>query len=314
MSLDASNSRDDGLSPQRIATAEFATTRRGYDRDEVKAFLGKVAAQVAVLESMLSRVSSELEVHRRSLRGRPEDSILDPSMVGEQAAEVVRIASDTARAIRIQAESHSDAILDRAERSSQRIVEDAEAKAEALQLESSQSAQDLILRAKKQADELVRHAETQSDELIEKARQEGSEIVARAKDLRTSYLDDARQKVDVLVKEVSELEAARNSVLSILTGAGRMIARAENTLNPESTRQVEQKGKVEELIDSDSSDLPGDAVELGAGGSVAAANNGLEVDSELEETQPGDLLGNSEPAGNQTRDWDQLDVAVDQEA
>ncbi|NNN12159.1 MAG: DivIVA domain-containing protein [Acidimicrobiaceae bacterium] len=314
MSLDASNNREDGLSPQRIATTEFASTRRGYDRDEVRAFLGKVAAQVAVLESMLSRVSSELEVHRRSLRGRPEDSILDPSMVGEQAAEVVRIASDTARAIRIQAESHSDAILERAERSSQRIVEDAEAKAEALQLESSQSAQDLILRAKKQADELVRHAETQSDELIEKARQEGSEIVARAKDLRTSYLDDARHKVDVLVKEVSELEAARNSVLSILTGAGRMIARAENTLDPESTRRVGQKGKVEVLIDSDSSDIPGDAVELGIGGSVATANDGSHEDSVFEDTRPGNVPDSLEPGGNQTLDSGQLDEVVDQEA
>lgn len=314
MSFDASNSREDGLSPQRIATAEFASTRRGYDRDEVRAFLGKVAAQVAVLESMLSRVSSELEVHRRSLRGRPEDSILDPSMVGEQAAEVVRIASDTARAIRIQAESHSDAILERAERNSQRIVEDAEAKAEALQMESSQSAQDLMLRAKQQAEELVRRAETESDELIEKARQEGSEIVARAKDLRTSYLDDARHKVDVLVKEVSELEAARNSVLSILTGAGRMIARAENTLDPDSTRRAGQKGKVEVLIDSDSGDLPGDAVELGAGGSTPATSNDLREESVIGETRPGNVPDSSEPKGNQTLDNVQLDAEKSQEA
>lgn len=294
MSLDAASNREDGLSPQRIATAEFPSARRGYDREEVKIFLGKVAAQVAVLESMLSRVSSELEVHRRTLRGRPEDSILDPSMVGEQAAEVVRIASDTARAIRIQAESHSDAIRERAERSAQRIVEDAEAKAEALQLESSQSAQDLILRAKKQAEELVRNAESQSEELVEKARQEGIEIVARAKELRTSYVDDARQKVDVLLKEVSELEAARNSVLSILTGAGRMIARAENTLDPDAKRRIVQSGNSGKPVDSELTHQPDEVAELETGeestipGGEAAENTNLQEVSKADASEAPD--------------------------
>ncbi len=311
MSLDAPSNREDGLSPQRIATAEFPSARRGYDREEVKVFLGKVAAQVAVLESMLSRVSSELEVHRRTLRGRPEDSILDPSMVGEQAAEVVRIASDTARAIRIQAESHSDAIRERAERSAQRIVEDAEAKAEALQLESSQSAQDLIIRAKKQAEEVLRNAESQSEELVEKARQEGSEIVARAKELRTSYLEDARQKVDVLLREVSELEAARNSVLSILTGAGRMIARAENTLDPDTKRRIVQSGNSGVAINSELTIQADDVTGVVAGEAFITQVGAVAEDTKHQETSQANGSETPEVEAGQHLDTDDLDDAVE---
>ncbi len=233
MSFDTAPNRDDRLTPQLIAALEFSSHLRGYNRDEVRAFLVKVAAQMSSLEEALSRSRVEIEVLKRDSGNQLQIGELEASKVGEHAAEVVRIASDTARAIRIQAESQAEAIVQRAERSARRIVEDAEAKAESLQMESSQSAEDALQRAKKQGDEFLNYAEAQGNELIQKAKEEGRAIVYRAKELRSSYLNDARSKVDELMKEMSELEAARNSILTILNGAARMIARVESSLDPE---------------------------------------------------------------------------------
>ena len=233
MSFETAPNRDDRLTPQLIAALEFSGHLRGYNRDEVRAFLVKVAAQMSSLEEALNLSRAEIEVLKRDSGSHLQIGDIEASKVGEHAAEVVRIASDTARAIRIQAESQADAIIQRAERSARRIVEDAEAKAESLQMESSQSAEDALQRAKKQGDEFLNYAEAQGNELIQKAKEEGRAIVYRAKELRSSYLNDARSKVDELMKEMSELEAARNSILTILNGAARMIARVESSLDPE---------------------------------------------------------------------------------
>ena len=233
MSFDTAPNRDDRLTPQLIAALEFSSHLRGYNRDEVRAFLAKVATHVSSLEEMLRQSKTEVESLKKEVRSQLQIGDIEASKIGEHAAEVVRIASDTARAIRIQAESQAEAIIQRAERSAKRIVEDAEAKAESLQLESSQSAEDALQRAKKQGDEFLNYADAQGSELIQKAKEEGRAIVYRAKELRSSYLNDARAKVDELMKEMSELEAARNSILTILNGAGRMIARVESSLDPQ---------------------------------------------------------------------------------
>lgn len=233
MSFETASNRDDRFTPQLIASLEFSNHLRGYNRDEVRAFLAKVAAHVSSLEEMLHLSRAEVESLKKEVRSQLQIGDIEASKIGEHAAEVVRIASDTARAIRIQAESQAEAIIQRAERSAKRIVEDAEAKAESLQLESSQSAEDALQRAKKQGDEFLNYADAQGTELIQKAKEEGRAIVYRAKELRSSYLNDARAKVDELMKEMSELEAARNSILTILNGAGRMIARVESSLDPQ---------------------------------------------------------------------------------
>ena len=99
MSFETAPNRDDRLTPQLIAALEFSGHLRGYNRDEVRAFLVKVAAQMSSLEEALNLSRAEIEVLKRDSGSHLQIGDIEASKVGEHAAEVVRIASDTARAL-----------------------------------------------------------------------------------------------------------------------------------------------------------------------------------------------------------------------
>lgn len=105
------------LTPDEIATRQFLVQLRGYDRDEVTAFLARVGEEFGELRARLDGLTAELESVRRAGTGAGPASVAptaaDPSAlfaeIGQQTARILEAANEAGgelkRRAREQAES-----------------------------------------------------------------------------------------------------------------------------------------------------------------------------------------------------------------
>ena len=111
------------FSPEEIESKEFLITLRGYDKDEVNAFLRAVAADY---RSALSRQGTDISVPSSSYEalGTEISTVLSTA---KQSAETIRKrAEDDATELRRRAEEESRQLREAASRAAKRLTEEAE--------------------------------------------------------------------------------------------------------------------------------------------------------------------------------------------
>lgn len=103
------------MSPEAITTTTFVVRRRGYDRDEVEAFLRTVAAQHrAVLEDL-----HEAQRRVATVGNTPGDA---DERLGDDVVHVLRAARDEARRMVEEAESERLALREQARREVEELL------------------------------------------------------------------------------------------------------------------------------------------------------------------------------------------------
>lgn len=119
------------LTPEEISSREFLVSLRGYDRDEVAAFLRQVAEEQARLLQRVEELERELEAARRT---RPEPGAaargpIDPKeafrLLGEETTRILVAAEESAQVIRQRAEERARQELETARREARDEVESA---------------------------------------------------------------------------------------------------------------------------------------------------------------------------------------------
>ena len=151
-------------SAEQIRRREFATVRRGYDPQQVRAYLTSIANQVGTLERELSQLRLEAGSSAAARSERPteqaaagpiqtpEASAGDPyDALSKRFASLIEIADQEAEQILENARSESARALDEARSEADRIRVDAQAHAE----EARQEGTDLLERAKTESDRLL---------------------------------------------------------------------------------------------------------------------------------------------------------------
>jgi DivIVA domain-containing protein len=96
-----------------IQNKRFLTALRGYDKDEVHAYLQEIAAHVRKLEEALASPP-------------PADDVIGVENTGEHVAALLRQAADAADEMLRGAAEDSRLIRAKAERAAQRLVEEME--------------------------------------------------------------------------------------------------------------------------------------------------------------------------------------------
>ena len=122
--------KPDELKSEDIAQHRFSTSFRGYDTDEVRSFLKRVAAQQRTVQDRLTGLSAELEAARTVLPAAPmidltgnearsdddaEDGLIQQRLAGEEllenarqeAALILARANDEAARIQLRARAES---------------------------------------------------------------------------------------------------------------------------------------------------------------------------------------------------------------
>lgn len=243
------------ISPDEIVSRAFSTSFRGLAEGEVRAWLKRVAADVAGLRErereLLEQVS---DLRRQSTEPVEvtEERLL--AALGEETARVLRAAQGAAEDIRRKAEERVARLVHDAQEEARRIREEAEGILETRTGEADATADELLREAGEFAARVRSDAETHAAELrarvgqeaverAEAARAAGREIVEEAQAVRERVLSDLATRRALLQTQLEELRGGRDRLLDAYRTVKRTLDEATDAL-----AQVESRA---------SSELPG---------------------------------------------------------
>ena len=184
---------DDMLMPpqpnaEQIRRREFATVRRGYDPEQVRAYLSSVADQIELLERELNQV--RLELSSVASRGElmtdpatastPAPPAEDPyEALSKRFAGLIEAADQEAEKMLENAKAEAKRALDQARSEADRIRVDAQAHAE----EGRQEVADLLERATTEADRVFAALGERRRSLATQLEGMRAKLIAMAEDL-----------------------------------------------------------------------------------------------------------------------------------
>jgi DivIVA domain-containing protein len=197
------------LHPDEVARHTFATTRRGFDPAEVRAYLEQVARELSAAadrEHELRRAVSEAD-HRAANPVLDEATLT--SALGQETARVLRSAHDAASELLARAEhdaarmrSTAQEEADQLQRRSEQAVHDRAAQSDA-------AAAELRRRAQEEVSAKIDGARLEADSLVSQARAECRAMVQEAQELRARVLADLTRRRRVLHSQIEQLRAGR---------------------------------------------------------------------------------------------------------
>ena len=199
-------SDDRSLDPASIASASFTTTRRGFDPNEVRAYLQRLARQSRRGRSGRRRLATSSR--RWGHAGRGPSSTRPPSRawLGEEAARVLTTARRGAAQLRAKAEEHADQLRDEVH------AEDGRAAAAEASATRPACARRWTPRWRGAARSRIAEAEAE----IESARQEGRSMVSEARAVRERMLADLSRRRDGARAQLAALRGERDRIVNAI--------------------------------------------------------------------------------------------------
>jgi DivIVA domain-containing protein len=178
-------------SAEQIRRREFATIRRGYDPEQVRNYLGQVAAQVETLERQLREARLEAE------SAQPPTVIPEPEVetapavdpyeeLAGRLTELIRAADVQAVKIVGEAESEASREMTEARAEADRIRTDAQARAE----EARQQGDEVLRRARVEAERVLSTLSTRREHLVDQLQQMQSRLLGVAQELESALDQD----------------------------------------------------------------------------------------------------------------------------
>lgn len=162
---------------EAVDDREFSIVRKGYDRDEVKAYLKEIEASLRQLEAWAQHTNARLS--RAEEKNRAIDDV-DQAMLAvfenrgrvleEARLEAEKIETEANQRARAEAEVIAAQIVDDARADARRISETA------LAATTSPSAESILAAARAEADRMLQAARAESDRLIDDARAQNARL------------------------------------------------------------------------------------------------------------------------------------------
>ncbi len=154
------------LTPAEVHNVAFkkpSIGKRGYDEDEVDAFLDLVEAELGRLIEENAELSTKIAGYEAGGAPAPQSAAAPPTVpvqvssadAGAQAARLLGLAQETADRLTAEAKAESDKMLADAKSQADALVTDASARAEATERDSTIRAENLDREAKARYDEVL---------------------------------------------------------------------------------------------------------------------------------------------------------------
>lgn len=177
------------LNVDDIRTKTFPVARRGYDRDEVDAFMRSLSEEV---RGLVRRVR-EAEAVAKQLAAAPHPPAGSFEDVGGHVAAVLESATQAAEGIKAEAEDEAAAIVEQAHRDTEHLRRDA-----AQQLAEVEQ---LKAQVEEEAARVVGAARSEASALVASARERAREITEAAENGAAALERTVRANVDAIVAE-----------------------------------------------------------------------------------------------------------------
>ena len=252
-------SRPDPSSPAAVASATFATSRRGFEQTEVRELLRMVAAELARLQEREKFLEREL---RTAQRGVPNAAVaLDEEVVtrllGEEAARILHTAREAATQIKIRAEESAARLLRESTDEAQRVREEAEVESARRRHDASADAESELQMAKQQGRDMVNEARAYRERVLgelarrrEMARQQIEQLVHGRDRLLQAFERARLAAVDVMAEMTPLGEPAEYVNLAPTTGPVPVMLSAEQ-LRAEAEAEADVASESESDVASD---------------------------------------------------------------
>jgi DivIVA domain-containing protein len=167
------------ISAEQIRRREFVTIRRGYDPDQVRAYLVQLADQIELMRVLLRDAQAEAQTARRTIAQPRQDPY---QQLGERVASVIREADHVAEAITGEAHRDAERVTREARADADRIGTDAQAKAE----EARSRAETAVRTARQEADRTIAGLSTRRDALVDQIASMQERLIGVARDLESA--------------------------------------------------------------------------------------------------------------------------------
>ena len=267
--------RPDPSDPTRIPSATFATVRRGWDPDGVRAFLTAVAAELQRAHGRIAELEAATPA-AVDLSALPDDEIA--RLVGEETAAVLATAREGATALRLRAEAKATELLDEAAAEANRVREAASEDAARRRAEAAEVAAAEIADAKERGREMVAEANRHRDqvsaaleqrrraardwaqeveveqrrllEVFERARAVADDVVARLRPAPVS-IDDADLRGDTRAVVESAITAAGDTAADAAGGAVYDLATedgSDQVTSPDAEADIADEASVADVV------------------------------------------------------------------
>jgi DivIVA domain-containing protein len=207
-------SSEPSIGAEEVARRTFATSFRGYDPGEVRAFLRRVADEIGSLREREADLRRRLEEAQRAASAPPPlDEAALMEALGEETARVLRSAREAAAEITRKAEQKVAAVVREAQDEAARVREAAEGLLARRTAEAEEAANALRAEAQAEAAAIRARAQADAESLIEEARATAREMVQEAQALRERVLADLARRRRLAQVHVEQLRAGRERLL-----------------------------------------------------------------------------------------------------
>ena len=187
-------------SAEQIRRREFATVRRGYDPQQVRAYLTSIANQVGTLEQELAE--RRLAAGSAAARTEPEVTPAAPETTAPSEDAYDALSKRFATLIEM-ADQEADRILENARSEAKMAVDQARSDADRIRVDAQAHAEE----ARQEGSELLAHAQLESDRILSTLVDKRHALVSQLEEMRSTLVTVAEElTVSIEDAEVQETE------------------------------------------------------------------------------------------------------------
>lgn len=197
------------LAPDDVARHSFSSVRRGFDPNEVRAYLESIAAGLRGI----AEHERELLLELADAEHRAAHPVLDePTLtaaLGTETARVLHSAHEVAAEMVAKSEAEAHRLMTEAREEIQHSRAETEARLAEQTAESEAAIEQLRDRTDQQAVARLEAARQDAEELLALAREQCQSMVDEAQGLRARVLADLSKRRKVLHAQIEQLRAGR---------------------------------------------------------------------------------------------------------
>ncbi len=222
------------LTPDDIARHNFALVRRGFDAEEVRAYLEAIAMELRAIAQRERELLDQLaDAEQRAAHPVLDEPTLTAAL-GQETARVLHSAHEVASDVVARAETEAERLVTEATGTAERLVTEATgtaeerlASTEARIAEQSAATDAAVAELKERTNQQVARAmdavRHESEQLLAQAREECRAMVDEAQQLRARVLADLSKRRKVLHAQIEQLRAGRERLAETIHDVRRSV-------------------------------------------------------------------------------------------
>ena len=211
------------LAPDDVARHSFSSVRRGFDQNEVRAYLESIAAGLRGIAEREHQLLQELgDAEHRAANPVLDEPTLTAAL-GTETARVLHSAHEVAAEMVAKSEAEANRLMTEAREEIQQSRAQTEAELAERSAESEAAIERLRDRTSQQADARLEAARQDAEALLAEAREQCRSMVDEAQGLRARVLADLSKRRKVLHAQIEQLRAGRERLAETVQEVRRSI-------------------------------------------------------------------------------------------